>query len=126
MNDDELTFCKAVEMVVKTEDGVKAAKATINGSKPTTIFRMNQKKAPTGLKGTGKSSHSFPQGTCLRCGRTDQSTKDCRFMHSTCRFCQKKGHIEAVCLQKKKKGKDLIDVITEDPIQTVNSISGDA
>ena len=76
-------------------------------------------------KGTKKSSHRFPEGMCLRCGKTDHSAKDCWFINSKYLFSQIKGHTEVVCLQK-KKGKELVGyIIEEEPIQIVNSIPGD-
>ena len=54
MSDDELTFAKAVQKAVETEDAFKTAKETVQGSKPMPILKMNQKKAPIGQKETGK------------------------------------------------------------------------
>ena len=60
INDDELTFHKAVEVAAETEDAGKAAKKTVHGSMPTPILKMSQKKAPTEHKGTAGSSLPFP------------------------------------------------------------------
>lgn len=38
---------------------------------------------------------------CYRCG--DRHGGECRFINTVCRFCQKKGHLEKICLSKKKK-----------------------
>ena len=98
------------------EDTVKFAKETIHSSKaattPTPILKLNQKKASPGQKGTKKYPIPFPKGTCLCCGKIDHSVKDCWFINSKCRICQKKGHIEVDCLQK-KKGKELIAYVIE-------------
>ena len=59
MNNNELTFRKAVKAAAEKEDAAKVAKKTVHGSKPTSILKKNQKKTPTGQKGTGTSSHSF-------------------------------------------------------------------
>lgn len=37
---------------------------------------------------------------CYRCG--DRHAGECRFVNTICRFCKKKGHIEKICLSKKK------------------------
>eukprot|EP00731_Ephydatia_muelleri_P006415 Em0003g663a len=43
------------------------------------------------------------KGTCPRCGKTEHTSKDCPFITSTCHgFCQKLGHIESACLQKRR------------------------
>lgn len=43
MKDDELTFSKAVEVAMETEDGAKVEKETVHGSKPSTttpVFKL--------------------------------------------------------------------------------------
>ena len=62
----------------------------------TPIFRVNQKQASPRRKATGKTGSPFAKGVCPRCGKADHHAKECRFIGTTCRFCQKKGHIEAV------------------------------
>ncbi|KAK8399327.1 hypothetical protein O3P69_003446 [Scylla paramamosain] len=99
ISDDELTFSKAVQVAVETEDAAKVAKETIHVAKAsatTPVLMMRQKKASSsGQKGTSNSSRPFPKGMCPRCGKTNHVTKDCRFMNYTCRFCHK-GHIAKV------------------------------
>ena len=50
---------------------------------------------------------------CTQCGNMDHSAKDYQLINTKCRFCQKKGYIEVVCLQK-KKGKEFVGYIIED------------
>ena len=45
IGDDELTFCKVVEVATETEDAAKGAKEIVLGSRPTPNFKMDQKKA---------------------------------------------------------------------------------
>ena len=52
LNDDELTFDKAVEVSVEVEDSAKLAKETLHGFNPAPVLKMNQKKPPAGQKGT--------------------------------------------------------------------------
>lgn len=40
---------------------------------------------------------------CYRCG--DRHSGECRFTRAVCRYCKKKGHIEKVCIAKKKDSK---------------------
>ncbi|XP_045782541.1 uncharacterized protein K02A2.6-like [Maniola jurtina] len=42
---------------------------------------------------------------CYRCG--DRHGGECRFINATCRFCKKIGHIEKICLLKKKSKKNI-------------------
>lgn len=37
---------------------------------------------------------------CYRCG--DQHAGECRFVNTVCRYCKKKGHLEKICLSKKR------------------------
>ncbi|XP_061729319.1 uncharacterized protein K02A2.6-like [Cydia pomonella] len=39
---------------------------------------------------------------CYRCG--DHHGGECRFANAICRYCKKKGHLEKICLAKKKGG----------------------
>ncbi|CAH8498443.1 unnamed protein product [Dicrocoelium dendriticum] len=39
---------------------------------------------------------------CYRCGENHLSPTDCPHIHSLCRFCGKMGHIQKVCLSKRK------------------------
>lgn len=96
MKDDELTFNKAVEMAMETEDAAKLAKETIHGSKPSTttpVFKLKKSgQQHGGRSGSGGKSRSpFQKGMCPRCGKTDHIAKDCRFINTTCYFCLKKG-----------------------------------
>ncbi|CAH0699337.1 unnamed protein product [Spodoptera exigua] len=43
-----------------------------------------------------RSSNRF----CYRCG--DKHSGECRFLNAVCHFCKKKGHIEKICISKKK------------------------
>lgn len=54
-----------------------------------------------------KASTSTPfaelQGKCFRCGDEKHRARDCWAMETTCRKCDKKGHLAKVCQQKIKK-----------------------
>lgn len=128
ISDDELTFNKAVQVAVETEDAAKVAKETVHGSKAsatTPVLKMSQKRASSsGQRGTNNSLRPFPKGMCPRCGKTNHVAKDCRFINSTCRFCQKKGHIAEVCLRKKSKA-PASNTAEKQTVQVVRSIFGD-
>ena len=88
---------------METENAAKAAKETVHGSgatdSSTPIYKVNPKHVSPKCKGTPPLP--FAKGVCPRCGKTGHHAKECRFLYATCRFCQRKGHIDAVCLKKK-------------------------
>ena len=112
IKDDQLTFQKVMQVAVETEDAAKVAKETIHGSKAASttapVFKMSQRKrAASGHHQHRKSADvSIPKGSCMRCGEINHSSKDCRFIDSTCRFCHIKSYLEAVCIQKKGRKPD--------------------
>ena len=123
INDEELTFARAMDLVAEMEEAAKVAKETVYGPKATdtssSVYKVKPSKVSPRQK-TGKSTFPFPKGTCLRCGRTDHFAKDCQFIDTTCHYCIKKEHLEAVCM--KKKGR--IGYITEKPVKIIKNIPG--
>lgn len=73
VSDKELTFDKAVQEAVETEDAARVAKVTVHGSMAcaaAAVPKVSQKKASSsGQKGTSNLSCSFPKGMCLQCGK---------------------------------------------------------
>ncbi|XP_028174821.1 uncharacterized protein K02A2.6-like [Ostrinia furnacalis] len=55
---------------------------------------------------------------CYRCG--DRHPGECRFINAICRFCKKKGHLEKICLSKKKNSRDVN--FTSEPSDRLNGI----
>ncbi|XP_039747900.1 uncharacterized protein K02A2.6-like [Pararge aegeria] len=53
---------------------------------------------------------------CFRCG--DRHGGECRFINATCRFCKKRGHIEKICLVKKKSLKRNINFTNDEHTDT--------
>ena len=104
--DNELTFSKAIQIALETEDAAKVAKETVHGSKSDSVMKINQKKNT--VKESKGSASTKPvneifKGNCIRCGKSGHRPKDCYFKNSKCHFCQKIGHIEAACLVKKSR-----------------------
>ena len=103
VKDDELSFARAIEIAIETEDAAKVAKETVYGSKPRPIHRVSQQRKgmPQATsqvrkaKNTGKTN-----ATCYRCGKPDHRANDCRFKHMVCNYCSLKGHLEKVCKKK--------------------------
>ena len=101
---DELTFAKAIEIATETEDAAKVAKETVYGQKQ----KHEINKIQSNKK--GKTTSSEPQISwteCIRCGKTGHRPKDCKFKTAICHYCSKVGHLEAVCLKKKRDGRNL-------------------
>ena len=115
---DDLTFAKAVEVAQEIEEAAKVAKETVHGSldtpsTTTPVLRVEDKrKPPPEAKGPVKHrgqalAQLLRKGACMRCGRKNHLSKECRFIEAICRFCQKKGHLEAVCLKKQRSRESL-------------------
>ena len=134
LRDDELTFSKAVEIAQEMEEAAKVAKETVHGSSETpstaSVYKMSDKKKPplSGFKPYTKQSGQYtfllPKGVCFRCGKTNHTAKDCRFINAICRFCQKKGHLESICLKKKRSQESLKQITEEEenPYEVVNTM----
>ena len=119
---DDLTFAKAVALVNEIEGADRAAKITMYGSGEratgTPVLKMN----PAKYKGEKPLA---PKGKCMRCGKTNHTSKECRFSKAQCHYCHKTGHLASVCLQKKEDKKEEVKVITsKKPVQRINSVPG--
>ena len=119
---DELTFAKAVTLANEIEGADRAAKITTygpgDGATGAPVLKMN----PARSKG---EKSLVPKGKCMRCGKTNHASKDCRFSKAQCHYCNKTGHLASVCLKKKRDKKEEVKVITTDrPVQRINSVPG--
>ena len=103
--DNELTFSKAIQVALETEEAAKVAKETIHGSKTDPVMKIKQQKtARTEAKDSAsrKPAKEAFEGKCIRCGKVGHAPKNCYYKNAKCHYCQKIGHIEAACLLKKK------------------------
>eukprot|EP00731_Ephydatia_muelleri_P009196 Em0004g1534a len=131
VKDDELTFAKALQIALETEEAAKVAKETVYGSKQVqaspsahAVHRVQPSKqqSPTSpTPAVSKHRSDFPRGTCPRCGKKDHGSNDCPFKATVCNYCQKMGHIQAACL-KKKREQQPVRTISKHSIQTVKVI----
>uniref|UniRef100_A0A914ZCC2 Peptidase A2 domain-containing protein n=1 Tax=Panagrolaimus superbus TaxID=310955 RepID=A0A914ZCC2_9BILA len=63
------------------------------------FVQKKQNKVPFSKK--GEDGNGKPASSCASCGGShDRQT--CKFKDAVCRFCKNKGHIESVCITKKK------------------------
>ena len=98
INADELTFTKAIEVAIETEDAAKVAKETVYGSITTPVHKIKSLKQAS--KKTSHSSDDKSQRKCYRCGKASHLAPDCRFKTATCNYCKIQGHLETVCRKK--------------------------
>ena len=118
---DDLTFAKAVALANEIEGADRAAKITTYGSGEgaTPVFKVN----PARKK--GEKPPALKAKFCMRCGKTNHTSMECRFSKAQCHYCHKTGHLASVCLKKKKDKKEEVKVITsERPVQRINSVPG--
>ncbi|XP_053605087.1 uncharacterized protein K02A2.6-like [Plodia interpunctella] len=57
---------------------------------------------------------------CYRCG--DKHPGECRFLNAVCHFCKKKGHIEKICISKKKNAPKQVNFTSEGFADNLNGI----
>eukprot|EP00731_Ephydatia_muelleri_P007450 Em0003g1698a len=106
--EDELTFAKAIAVAMETEDrGSKSGKGDGGIHLPTmpvTAMREISRAVP---------AHGA-------CGKSDHKAQDCPYRDATCRYCHKRGHLEAVCL-KKRRSTQPVRAIAKYQIRTVKA-----
>ena len=115
--EEELTFAKAIAVAMETEEAAKVAKETVYGMKASAVCKVNsRRRSPSPDSGEhpvhqvhGKE-RDYPKGTCPRCGKTDHKSVDCPFKEAICRYCQKLGHQEAVCLKKQRQTQPVMTI----------------
>ena len=101
VKDTKLTFARAVEVAIETEDAATVAKETVYGSKARPVNKVHQNKN-NGPQQNHQQSHSKDQQKCYRCGKAHEAT-DCPYKEAKCHFCDKKGHLKAVCQKKQRQ-----------------------
>lgn len=57
---------------------------------------------------------------CYRCG--DQHGGECRFVNAVCRFCKKKGHLEKICIAKRRGGDRAVHYTTGDKDEYIGGV----
>lgn len=103
-NDNALTTAKAMELSAKGGAEIqqqKESKVTVNY-----IHQRDRKAKEKASTSNWKSSSTAAQSAvskkkeyCYRCGRADHRANRCTHQNSTCSFCNKKGHLKAVCFK---------------------------
>ena len=98
VKDTDLSFARAVQVATETEDAARVAKETVYSSKARPVNKVHQKQKK-GPQQNHQQSHSKDQQKCYRCGKVHKAS-DCPYKKAKCHFCDKKGHLKAVCQKK--------------------------
>ena len=124
--DKELTFAKAIDVAQETEDAARVAKETVYGSRKDPVLKVQDfKEKSRNQRAYHKTfNNDLPKGIRPRYGQSDSQASVCKFKDAQCRYCKKKGHIERVCMQKKKQTSATanVDLVTAKPTRSVNTI----
>lgn len=128
IKEEDLTFAKAVQVAIETEDAARVAKETIYGSKSKPVNKVHHKKMKSHQGSSQRRNQQQSTSTdkeCYRCGKAHKVT-DCPYKDAECHYCSRKGHLEAVCRKKKhqqQSGKKPTNKITK--TELVNAILGE-
>ena len=98
VKDTDLTFTRAVQVVIETKNAARVAKETIYSSKARPVNKVHQKQKK-GPQQNHQQSHSKDQQKCYRCEKAHKAS-DCPYKEAKCHFCDKKGHLKAFCQKK--------------------------
>jgi hypothetical protein len=110
VNDDDLTFAKAIQIATETEDAAKVAKETVQGPSSKTVNKVKPKHNPRPMLATNfNRDPDKAKVKCYRCGKPDHKVPDCKIKDAVCNYCKHKGHLEVAC-QKKSTVVKHIDV----------------
>jgi len=115
---DKLTFARAIQIAMETEDAARVAKETVFGTKPELLHKVVRSRKSPG-KSTSKDAEKHEIPVCYRCGKKGHLSEDCGFKNAVCNFCKQKGHLQSVCRNKKQLESEVKYV-------AINSISDEA
>ena len=101
VRDTDLTFACAVQVAIETEDAARVAKETVYGSKARPVNKVHQKQKK-GPQQNHQQSRSKDQQKCYRCGKAHKAMH-CPYKEAKRHFCDKKGHLKAVCQKKQRQ-----------------------
>lgn len=119
---DNLTYDNVVEAMLSSERSGKDVRMILNANENTTSIG-NDSKLNTASMSTSVTTSAEPMDInavqpqnnikfCYRCG--DRHNGDCRFAKTACRYCKKIGHIEKICIAKKRAMSKKINYTEED------------
>ena len=96
IKEEELTFAKAVQVAIETEDAAKVAKETVYSAKGKSVHKI-QKGSPKGSSKVNRDSSKVNSDSSkkikyFRYGK-DHKAPDCPHKNSKCTFCSKVRHL---------------------------------
>lgn len=137
---DTTSFSQLVQIATATEMG-KNENATMSSDihKPNTINKITTPSAKTSNYNHNPPVHTkvntrLPitikdlKGKCFRCGKDDHRANECGAITSTCRKCQKIGHLARVCLQRYSNSHQVNESssnISQDSIADINLVKSE-
>lgn len=109
----DLTLDKAVETVKAMEMSSKGGaeiqeKSTVNALHTQNKSKRNKRHSSKTSSNNNNTSADKVR-LCFRCGSKQHLATSCSHIDSVCRFCSKKGHLQAVCFKKKKEATNFMD-----------------
>uniref|UniRef100_A0A5S6Q6N2 CCHC-type domain-containing protein n=1 Tax=Trichuris muris TaxID=70415 RepID=A0A5S6Q6N2_TRIMR len=91
IKDDDLSFNRAVQIAVETEDAAHVAKETVYGTKTKMVFKTDEERLTNVSKSKrdqrSRGSKTGSTQKCWRCGNTNHRVVECRFKNAKCNFC---------------------------------------
>lgn len=130
---DNLTYDNVVQAMLSSESAGRDVRMIQNASPENVAHGTNitattstttAEPEPMDINAVQSNSNSR---LCYRCG--DRHGGECRFTKATCRYCKKIGHIEKICIAKKKGSKRQVNYTHNDDldiqmngIYSVNSV----
>ena len=114
LREPDLTFKKAVEMVMSAEATDRHAKQLLQPTSSPEVSKIVTNQQTPYPKGSFKGGPRQPkprksnnqlgkQTSCHHCGGTDHWGSDCKFRQTVCHNCNKKGHLAKVCRSSKPR-----------------------
>jgi len=95
VNSEELTFARAIQIAMVTEDAARVAKETVIGTKSELLHKLCRSRKLPG-KSTSKDAKRHEIPVSYRRGKKGHHSEDCRFKNAVCNFCKRKGHLQSV------------------------------
>lgn len=93
LSEATLTLARAIEI----SQGMEAAEKNVRSLKEPEP-QVNHLAGSSRVNSMPRSKPS----ACYRCGRTNHTQNNCRYINATCNSCGKKGHISPVCMSSGK------------------------